>query len=796
MKKSFIGISISMLVCLALATNAQPFRPVNPRASQEVRDLLSYLYSLQSNQILSGQHNYGHELTRSTDSIINYTGKCPVVWGSDLMTFDFGQRMNRHTIMDEAINQHRKGAIITLMYHQNRPYDPDTARTTWEEVTDREWQDLVNPGTAIHQQWLNQIDSIAFYLKILQEENIPVLWRPYHEMNGLWFWWGGKPGPDGLQKLWKLMYHRFIDYHQLNNLIWVWNANAPRERKDDNAMDYHLFYPGGEYVDVLAADIYHGDYKQSHHDQLVELGKGKPIAMGEIGEVPPPAILDQQPQWAWFMIWARFPWSKNSLQQINALYQHPKVLTKDEITIKPNKSTFNWNQYYKPSNKKRWYIAPQEGPVVGNQDGKYLGPMDLLPGDFHMTGTVEGLQKNSFDLMQANCAWGKFTYRITPLQKIKFKTFTQAIPGQKEFINSRSIPVEDVAKIKTNLNLSGTITAVVENGKSFLVELNFTNKEPVKCRMELISSSDMKRQPDVRLRYGPHWKHGMDFYYPAKKTDKPLAAVVFIHGGGWSALDKAAKGETVQWYNDHGMAYISVNYRYVSMHEEHPAVKPPVAASLLDAARAIQTIRYRSKELGIDPERLGITGGSAGGATCTWLALHDDLANPESGDPVERMSTKPTCAIPVQAQTTIDPKRMQEWITSITYGAHAFFDRSILPEKGPEQFQFFMDQREDILPWIKEFSSYRHATPDDPPILLNYLMRKNTIPAENAGHATHHPRFGSKLHERLIELGVDSHFISDDDVRSEKYTNWWGEKLFFLDKLDAWDESGLSKEDN
>ncbi|MFW6277384.1 MAG: glycosyl hydrolase, partial [Prolixibacteraceae bacterium] len=606
-------------------------------------------------------------------------------------------------------------------------------------------------------------------------------------------WWGARPGPSGYQKMWKMLYDRYTNHHKLNNLIWVWNANGPIPGRKV-PMDYELYYPGNEYVDVLAADIYRGDYKQSHHDELVELGKGKVIAMGEIGKVPPPEILDEQPKWTWFMIWARFPWSHNNPEEIKALYEHPKVLTKNEMDYKPGATGFNWDQYYKPSDKKRWYISPKEGPVAGNQNGKYLGPADLLPGNFYMTGTVNDVQKKSFNFLHDDCAWGKFTYRITPVNKIRFKSFSQAIPGQQKNINSRSIPVEDVAKVKTNLNLSGTVTEVVEEGKSFLAELNFAGNEPVKCRMELVNSAEVKRQPDVRLRYGPHWKHGMDIYYPEKKPEKPMAAVVYIHGGGWSALDKAAKGETAQWYNDHGLAYISVNYRYVGMHEEHPAAEPPVAASLLDAARAMQTIRYRAEELGIDPDRLGITGGSAGGATCTWLALHDDLANPDAEDPIERMSTKPTCAIPVQAQTSIDPKQMQEWIPSITYGAHAFFDRSILPEKGDGRFQFFLDRREEILPWIEEFSSYRHASADDPPMLLNYLMQKNTIPADDTGHATHHPRFGSKLHERLIELGVDSHFMSDDDVRSEKYTNWWGEKMFFIDKLDAWEESGLSEE--
>jgi mannan endo-1,4-beta-mannosidase len=101
-------------------------------------------------------------------------------------------------------------------------------------------------------------------------------------------------------------------------------------------MEYVDYFPGHDFVDVLAADIYRGDYRQSHHDQLVELANEKPIAMGEIGLVPGPQILDQQPQWAWFMIWARFPWTKNNKDDVRNLYNHPRVLINKDIVFDDN----------------------------------------------------------------------------------------------------------------------------------------------------------------------------------------------------------------------------------------------------------------------------------------------------------------------------------------------------------------------------------------------------------------------------------------------------------------------------
>jgi mannan endo-1,4-beta-mannosidase len=110
-----------------------------------------------------------------------------------------------------------------------------------------------------------------------------------------------------------------------DNLIWVWNPNAPRDWENDEAYAYHLFYPGHDYVDILAADIYKSDYKLSHHDELLELADGKPIAIGECGRLPDPEFFDRQTQWTWFMVWAEWIWRHNEPENVRAIYNHPRV---------------------------------------------------------------------------------------------------------------------------------------------------------------------------------------------------------------------------------------------------------------------------------------------------------------------------------------------------------------------------------------------------------------------------------------------------------------------------------------
>ena len=130
-----------------------------------------------------------------------------------------------------------------------------------------------------------------------------------------------------------MMYEYYTNHHKLNNLIWVWNPNTPRDRPNDEAWPYAEFYPGNQYVDILAGDVYRNDYKQSHHDELIELGKGKPIALGEVGQIPTPEILNKQPYWAWYMPWGYLHFVLNDEASIGKLMASEQVLTLDEIKV-------------------------------------------------------------------------------------------------------------------------------------------------------------------------------------------------------------------------------------------------------------------------------------------------------------------------------------------------------------------------------------------------------------------------------------------------------------------------------
>ncbi len=352
-----------LFVFLVATCSKNDSKTVNPDASKQAQKLLDFLYKIKGKFILSGQHNFIATGSKYTEIIKELTGKYPIVWGSDFSFCYQGDEPNkfqhcgplnlsdpadsvyftnlkpheaRQQMVQNAIQKHKEGFIITLMWHACPPNLGDCCdgRKIWtleNRPSQEEWDELTTEGTPLNKAWEQHADTIAVYLKQLKDARVPILWRPYHEMNGVWFWWCNKKGENGFKKLWIMMYNYYVDHHKLDNLIWIWNTNAPRDIPGDEAFAYEEFWPGSDYVDVLAADVYRNDWKQSHHDDLLKLANGKPIALGEVGSPPSPEILANQDNWTWFMPWGNLVlWGKGP-EILKELFKDDKVLTKDEV---------------------------------------------------------------------------------------------------------------------------------------------------------------------------------------------------------------------------------------------------------------------------------------------------------------------------------------------------------------------------------------------------------------------------------------------------------------------------------
>jgi mannan endo-1,4-beta-mannosidase len=310
-----------------------PPPPVNPHASPEARALLQFLDSISGQYTLTGQHNFPNDGSRWTDRVYDLTGKYPALFGEDF-GFSAGEDKDsvesRPAMIAEVKRQYQHGAVIALTWHAVKPTEdePVTFRDSVQgHLTDFEWRELLTPGTALNLRWQAQIDVIAGYLKQLRDAHIPVLFRPYHEINGNWFWWDGRPGPNGSAELSRRIYDRFVNVHHLDNLLWVWNVNAP----GGNAGSIADYYPGPAYADILTIDIY-GEFKQDYYTEMLRLAAGKPIALGEVGAVPTPEILAAQPRYVYFMAWSGFG-ANIDLAALNTTYHSPRVLNRDDAAI-------------------------------------------------------------------------------------------------------------------------------------------------------------------------------------------------------------------------------------------------------------------------------------------------------------------------------------------------------------------------------------------------------------------------------------------------------------------------------
>lgn len=309
--------------------------PVNPDATPAARALLREIDAISGHATLSGQHNFPNTVSRYSDRVYELTERYPALFGQDF-GFSGGEDkdsiLGRPAMIEEVIRQYRAGAVIALTWHAVRPTDDEPVTfhdSVQGHLSDWEWHEVLTPGTDLNRRWCRQVDLIAGYLSELQDAGVPVLFRPYHEMNGNWFWWGGRPGPTGSAALYRQLYDRYVHMHHLNNLIWVWNVNSPSQ----NAGPVDTYYPGPGFADVLSMDIY-GAFEQRFYDSMIALaGPRQPIALAEVGALPSLEVLAQQPRWTYLMMWSGMAEGSNTPAQLQAVFHAPNVADRGDARL-------------------------------------------------------------------------------------------------------------------------------------------------------------------------------------------------------------------------------------------------------------------------------------------------------------------------------------------------------------------------------------------------------------------------------------------------------------------------------
>jgi mannan endo-1,4-beta-mannosidase len=321
------SIFFPALMTLILGTGTHIFGQDNAR-----KEVLAYFKSISGRRTILAQHNRepNAEPSLYTDKIHDSTGKYPAMWSGDFLFQDENIK-NRWKMIHEAEKQWKMGAIVEIMLHTcppvyGEPCGWDEANGVLSHLPDTVWKELITDGSPLNSKWKSRLDIIAGYLQYLDDKGVAVLFRPLHEMNQGRFWWGGRKGPDGTARLYKITHDYLTKTMGIQNLIWIWDVQ-------DLDYDWASYDPGGDYWDIMALDIYDdaSGYSLRKYNEILKIAGDKPIAIGECQRLPTSGQLHDQPRWTFVMPWAELVFNNNSIGAIRELYTSANMITLDKM---------------------------------------------------------------------------------------------------------------------------------------------------------------------------------------------------------------------------------------------------------------------------------------------------------------------------------------------------------------------------------------------------------------------------------------------------------------------------------
>ena len=338
-------------------TNLSPTRKLcTPNASESAQRLYSYLCDVYGKHILAGQQEYcgehNYNLWNDPDTFIkdneaefeyikDKTGEMPAVRGIDFLAYNTTSDWRDHAPerVIEWVNEYN--GIATVTWHWNVPCEEGSDTTAFyvestgnTPFTTFSITNAVTEGTWEHEKILADIDLIATEMLKLKEADVPVLWRPLHEAEGGWFWWGAE-GAEPCKKLYRLLYDKLTNEYGLNNLIWIWTGSTSPASSD--------WYPGDDVVDIVGYDKYNAaDGKPnlssiaSTFYSLVQSTDGeKMVAMTENDSIPSlENLLNDKAAWLYFCPWyMNYLTSEqnNPVDNLIEIYQSDYCITLDEL---------------------------------------------------------------------------------------------------------------------------------------------------------------------------------------------------------------------------------------------------------------------------------------------------------------------------------------------------------------------------------------------------------------------------------------------------------------------------------
>ena len=290
--------------------------PVTPNATQQARNVLCYLHSQYGNHILSGQEESGAEVEISY--IYTSTGKYPAIRSFEA---------NSDGAATRCLTYWNAGGLCMFGYHMGAPGTADGYAGSQTKIAG-EIDKALTVGSSENTVFNQRIDAIAKRMLTVQAGNGVVIYRPFHEAGGTWFWWSMEGGAQYV-RLWKYAFDRVINTNGVRNALWLLPYNGSPQAS---------FYPGKDYVDIGGADNYNkaNDYSPMtsiFNAAKIIFGDTMPIALHECGPIPDADQLQStKTNWVFFSIWTQpYPEQYSTVDELKKVYNSSYVITRDVV---------------------------------------------------------------------------------------------------------------------------------------------------------------------------------------------------------------------------------------------------------------------------------------------------------------------------------------------------------------------------------------------------------------------------------------------------------------------------------
>lgn len=272
--KVLMTLFFLVLVARSSSVYSRQNFPVDRKATVQTVNLYRNLKKLLNKGIMFGHqddlaYGVGWKYVAGKSDVKEVTGDYPAVYGWELGRLETDQLVNIDSVPFAKMkgyikDAYKAGAVITLSWHLNNPL---TGKTSWDPAAGTVASIL--PGgqkNDLYKSWLDKVAVFIQSLKGSKGELIPVIFRPFHELNGNWFWWGEKYcTPEEYKQLYRFTVSYLRETKNLHNLLYAFNTD-----RFGSTDEFLKKYPGDEWVDVIGFDIYQRQQGQAANQQFVK----------------------------------------------------------------------------------------------------------------------------------------------------------------------------------------------------------------------------------------------------------------------------------------------------------------------------------------------------------------------------------------------------------------------------------------------------------------------------------------------------------------------------------------------